>query len=41
VLGTVSEADVVFAQIAAGNAAALRAALAAGMRPVCAEYLLH
>jgi GNAT superfamily N-acetyltransferase len=33
--------DLVYAQISAGNSAALRAALRAGFRPICAEYLIR
>jgi hypothetical protein len=33
--------ELVYAQISAGNSAALRAALRAGFRPICAEYLIR
>ena len=33
--------DCVYAQISAGNSAALRAALGTGFRPICAEYLIR
>jgi GNAT superfamily N-acetyltransferase len=38
--GLVPPGEQVWAQVAPGNAASLRAVLAAGYRPVCAEVLL-
>lgn len=40
-LGQLAAGELVWAQIAPGNAASMRAALAAGFRPVGAEVLLH
>lgn len=40
-LGLLAAGELVWAQIAPGNAASMRAALAAGFRPVGAEVLLH
>jgi hypothetical protein len=40
-LAEVGPKETVFAQVLAGNAAALRAALRGGFRPICAEYLIR
>jgi hypothetical protein len=40
-LAEVGSGQSVFAQVSAGNSAALRAALRRGFTPICAEYLIR
>jgi hypothetical protein len=40
-LSDAGSGEFVFAQVSAGNTAALRAALRRGFQPICAEYLVR